>query len=437
MTMAEVAASAGYEPEAAAASPESPAPGRARAAAPHVANSASPLFRHEALKAYQNGQGLTAPLNVVPLTCWAFLSVVGVALAAALTIATLGHVEITSRGRGVMRSPGAVQPLVIEADGIVRDVLVRVGEAVERGQLIARLDSTRLESSLYEAEKNLEMTLASAAEEERSLAQSTRRDRELLSERARLTERRISSQEQSMGRLQRQQSRYEELLTEGLLSEQAARDNEQTLAFEVRGLYALKDESTRIAQQLVDLERQRDLARREREQRLDLARSRLESTRLLLQQTLIRAPRAGRVESLLVSAGEVILAGALFGRLVSSELPTQITAFVPERDRAFVRVGDAVRLELDQLPVAEYGSARARIERVSSETTSVEELRQALGEAAPAGVSFRVDLALESDEHTLGLTSKLASGSLLTVRLPLRRRRVIGLIFDPIREYLD
>ena len=49
-------------------------------------------------------------------------------------------------------------------------------------------------------------------------------------------------------------------------------------------------------------------------------------------------------------------------------------------------------LELDQLPFGEFGSVAANITRISSETASLEEMRQALGAALPPGVHFRIDL---------------------------------------------
>jgi hypothetical protein len=106
-------------------------------------------------------------------------------------------------------------------------------------------------------------------------------------------------------------------------------------------------------------------------------------------------------------------------------------------DRAFVKTGMEVRVELDQLPVGEFGSARARITRVSSEIAGQPEVEKALGAAAPPGVHFAVELVLLDDAVTQRLTSRLGSGTLLSVRMPLRKRRVIQLVFDPIRRALD
>jgi hypothetical protein len=52
-------------------------------------------------------------------------------------------------------------------------------------------------------------------------------------------------------------------------------------------------------------------------------------------------------------------------------------------------------------------------------------------------VHFAVELSLLTDPNTQRLTNRLGSGTLLSVRMPLRKRRIIALVFDPIRRALD
>jgi hypothetical protein len=75
--------------------------------------------------------------------------------------------------------------------------------------------------------------------------------------------------------------------------------------------------------------------------------------------------------------------------------------------------------------------------RVSTEVASVAELERALGAAAPQGVHFASTLEMDNDEQTRRLLAKVGSGTLLSVRVPVRRRRIITLIFDPVRRWLD
>ncbi len=423
---------AGFERAAPAA-----APGPSASGAPARRSPESLLFRHEALQAYQRGDGLSAPLDVVPLTARVCLLVLALALAGGLCLAALGEVEITSRARGVMRARAGVQPLIFETGGVVREVLVNIGDRVDLGQPIVRLDSTALRAAFLQAQSELDTTRAHVERQGRAEQLEQARERRLLEERIALTRQRIDSQQESVVELRAQQQRYAALQKEGLVPTQTVLDGEQAAAERLRGVLELRDELARLEQQLLELERSRRAAQDERARSVELASARAASARLLLEQTELLAPRQGRVESLMVATGEVVAAGTVVARLVAEDGARLVTAFVPERDRAFVRLGASAHVELDQLPFGEFGSGRARIVRVSSETASAEELARALGAAAPEGVQFRVELELENDPQTARLTSALGSGSLLTVRLPLRTRSVLGLLFEPLRKWLD
>ncbi len=402
-----------------------------------VADARSALFRHEALNAYRRGEALSSPLAVAPLTLRALLFTLGLAVAGALGVLWFGEVEITSRGRAVMRARAGVQPLIFESVGVVREVHVQVGDVVERGQTVAELDSTALSAALLEAEAQHEAVRVHAERESRADAHSRARDKELLGQRAELTRERIDSQKASVERLTLEAESQRTLEQEGLISAEALAQRREGLAEQSRQTLLLRDELMRIEQDLAALDREQRTLSAARAERTSQAEARRGAARFSLSQTVLRASRPGRVESLMVNAGDVLSEGQVVGLLVATDKPDLVTAFVPEQDRAFVRVGDRVRLEVDQLPVGEFGRAEASIARISSEVASAAEVQHALGAAATPGVHFRIELELSRSPRTARLTSGLGSGSLMTVKLSLRRRKLIELIFDPVRKWVD
>jgi hypothetical protein len=64
-------------------------------------------------------------------------------------------------------------------------------------------------------------------------------------------------------------------------------------------------------------------------------------------------------------------------------------------------------------------------------------MERTLGAAVPEGVHFAITVDLLEQSSTRSLLARLGSGSLLTVRMPVRQRRIIGLLFDPVRSWLD
>jgi multidrug resistance efflux pump len=397
----------------------------------------SPLFRHEALRAYERGGALSSPLRIVPLSTRILLWTLGVATTLALSVACLGQVELTARGRGVMRAREGVQPLIFETGGVLVDVLVKEGQVVHTGEPLLRLDSTMLRASLLEAERDLASLAKRVERDNREANLNYARDKTLLAQRAALTQRRIRNQRTNVDMLLSRQHVYEGLESSGLVSREDTQDTEQQVSLEERGVLSLHDEHARIQQQLGALEQSFTNGMNERAHELEQARARRDAARVLLEQTELKASREGRIESLSVSVGEVVEQGTAVARLVPLGTPSTIVAFVPERERAFVKSGTEVHVELDQLPVGEFGSARARVTRVSSEIASPKEVERALGAAAPEGVHFAIELSLLADPNTQRLTNRLGSGTLLSVRMPLRKRRIIALVFDPIRRALD
>jgi membrane fusion protein len=175
----------------------------------------------------------------------------------------------------------------------------------------------------------------------------------------------------------------------------------------------------------------------QRRQTIQNAEIRVEALAFMLGQTVLAAPEDGMVEAMLVKPGEVVKAGQALCKLLPQETPLDVIAFLEEKDRAFVRPGDEVRLELDQLPYAEYGTVQARIERVSDDLASAFEIHEALGDNPfPNLPAFRVELRLTDTRAVAKAGVPLRSGMLMNARFTLRRQRLITLVLDPLRKWL-
>jgi membrane fusion protein len=292
----------------------------------------SPLFRHEALRAYKLGMRLSTPLKVVPLTTTLVLGTIGAALLVALAIATFGHIDLVARGRGTIRALEGVQPLRFEIEGMVRDVLVHEGDVVRAGSVLLRLDSTRLRAALIEAEEQLQAIHDRVQQEETQARQNFLRDKGLLQLRAELTRSRIASQRSTVAAQDAERARYGALAKEGLVPEKAVRETEVISYQEGRSLTALQDELARIEQQRSTLDQSLRAGMTQRAHDEREATNRRDTAKLLLLQTELRAARDGRIESLVVGEGDVIEAGRVVARLVSLAKDRKVTAFMPESE---------------------------------------------------------------------------------------------------------
>jgi len=273
---------------------------------------------------------------------------------------------------------------------------------------------------------------AAARRQDRAHAEQTRR----LARRGATLEEERRNQGQCLLLAERNLARNLDLEREGVQSPARVDEVRDALA-QARGHLSRCDHALeQLSQERASLDQGRQETLWQRSLTIRSAETRLASQSLLLAQREHPAPEDGVVEAMLVHPGEVVRAGQALCKLIPREAPLQVVAFLPERDRAFVRAGDEVVLELDQLPYAEFGTARAKVERISDDLASGFELQEALGDQPLAQVpAFRVELRLTDTRAPLRAGIRLRSGMLLQARFTLRRQRLVTLVLDPLRKW--
>ncbi len=193
--------------------------------------------------------------------------------------------------------------------GRVAEIRVKEGDYVDKGDVIAQLDTLELRAQLAAAEASVERASAAIARAEAEIA--TREAEHNLSEielrRARELEQRAAG---TKAELERRTAQH--LVGEAQI--QGARA-------------ALAD------------------ARATR----GVAEAQVAQIKALLEDTVLRTPVSGRVEYKLVQAGEVVAAG---GRLVTvlDLSDVYMTVFLPTREAGSVALGSEARIVLDAAP---------------------------------------------------------------------------------------
>jgi multidrug resistance efflux pump len=395
------------------------------------------LFREQALKhrlAAEEGRGL---VRVSPPWTWAILSCVMVGLAAALVASAIGQVEVTSRGRGVVRPALGIRVLTSQMTGTVSHVAVRSGDRVEAGDTLLRIDSPNAQAQLLEADRQLAAVRTEytsvASQQDRHFAEQV----EHLRAREKRVLEQIASLRVSAGRQERRLEADEQLLEKGLMSQLAVAETRESLSQAQRQLSGAELSLDQTRQELASLEARRQDDLWQRKQMLDAAQTKRDSLAVVLQQREIHAPEDGIVEALSVNVGEVVQDGQALGKIVPVDSPLQVVSFLAEKDRAFAKPGDEVQLELDQLPHAEYGTLRAKVVRIGDDLASAQEIREALGEEQKLAVpSYRVVLEITDSGAADAAQVKLRTGALMNVRYTLRRQKLITMVFTPLKRWL-
>jgi multidrug resistance efflux pump len=395
-------------------------------------------FAAQAVEAYLAADGEGPILSAAGAGSWILVSALAGLVLTAVLFVCVGKVESVSLGRGRLQRQGGAQAVQAQTAGRVTAVAVRSGDLVAAGQTLLEMDSTPMKAALVEADRQLALAqsmLAAFEAETQALYRSRAR---LLNARAKLAERRARSQAKSTAWLARRAAAFKRLKAAGYLAPMDHEDAQEQLAQASRDQMALRQEASqsRVTEMTLESDRVTEVSRL----RADLARAQARRDGLLVQldQLRIVAPQAGYVEGVVLRPGDGVEAGQIVAEVSPTRGSLEAVSFIPERDRAFLRVGTRVRLEVDQLPMPEFGTLLARVTRVSSDLAPGHETRTALGgQQELVGPSYRVDLALVDDRQLARLKPYVRPGMLVRARFVLREQRIITLVFDPLRRWLD
>ncbi|OFX25549.1 MAG: hypothetical protein A2V77_24945 [Anaeromyxobacter sp. RBG_16_69_14] len=395
------------------------------------------LFRAEALQhrlSSEEGHGL---VRVSPPWTWALLWVVVCGVGAALAASFIGEVEVTGRGRGILRPTAGVRVLTSQMTGTVVSVDAHSGDRVKTGAALLRIESATTQAQLLEAERELEAVRTRFSAVASQQDQHYDEQIENLKSRAKRLTDQIASLRISVSRQVRRVEADGQLLKKGLVSELAVSDTQEGLAQAQRRLSEAETTLDQTRQELASIEARRQDELWQRQQLLSNAQNKRDALALVMQQNVIGAPQDGTVEALLVKVGEVVQAGQPVGKIVPVESALRVVSFLAEKDRAFVKAGDEVELELDQLPHAEYGTLRAKAIRIGDDLASPSEISEAIGDGQKFEPSYRVELEITDARAAEMAGVKLRTGTLLNARFTLRRQKLIALVLSPLKRWFQ
>jgi HlyD family secretion protein len=193
--------------------------------------------------------------------------------------------------------------------GRVSDVLVSEGDTVDAGTVLARMDTSELDAELAGGKAQVRRAETAIAQAQAAIAQ---RESELT----------LANQEFD---------RASTLKEKGFGTDQTVDLKQSTLNVAQAALNAAKaslDEANAAA---------------------DAARADVARIASLIDDSVLKAPRRGRVEYKLVQAGEVVAAGAPILTLLDLS-SVYMTVFVPARVAGVLQVGSEARIVLDPAP---------------------------------------------------------------------------------------
>lgn len=267
----------------------------------------------------------------------------GLVLAALVAVATLLWYELrpTGLGEGFVSGNGRIEATEVDVAsklaGRVLSIEVDEGDMLEAGQLVARMDTQALDAQLQQARAQVRQAENA---ERTAIAQVALRESEKVSAEAVVRQRQAE-----LDAAQKRHARSATLVKRNALPQQTLDDDLARLQSGQAALAAANAQVVSAAAGISAAQAQVEEAR----SAVEAARASVERLQADIDDSQLRAPRAGRVQYRVAQPGEVLGAGGKVLNLVDLG-DVYMTFFLPERQAGRVALGSEVRLVLDAAP---------------------------------------------------------------------------------------
>jgi HlyD family secretion protein len=298
---------------------------------------------------------------------WIDLVAVYVVIGVALIWAIWGAIPTKVQGHGILVSTGGVQEVVARTSGKVVTVLVKPGDLVQEGQIVARIIQPALTSQV----ENLRKELSSLKNMHRQAKEYYDRERSLQGRNFLAQRRNLQGQ---MGDIQQRQQwlarrlqNQEELLTKGLITEKTLLDTREQLQNTSEDLRRAQVnlEKTNVDEIQMVTRQERDLF--ELSLKILEVSDKLELlTRDLEYKEIVKSDFRGRVLETKVSEGAEVNPGS---KIISLDLQggdLQVVLYVPiDYGGKKVRPGMSIQISPKDIKREQYGSMLGEVKSIS------------------------------------------------------------------------
>ncbi len=419
-----------------------------------------------------------------PLAGW-MLRLLLLLLSCAFLWAVLGRLDIVAVAEGKLVPSSYLKIVQPPEQGIVKEILVREGEAVKAGQVLIRMDAAltnadvgtirtehehkrlalrRIDAQLggsalapdkadppglyarIEAQYRANVrAYENALAQERTLLEKARYDLAA----ARQTKAKL---EQVLPHYRGQEQAFDKLAKDGYAGRIIATDKQReriekeqdlrTQEFIIQSSESLIEQSQKKIEQITaDYRRQLQTERVEVATQLEKAAQELARHQHRQQLLELRAPADGTVKDLAThTAGTVAAPGTILMTLVPQDETLIAEVWVGNQDVGFVHPGQEVKIKLAPFQFQKYGMVEGAIDQVSADATeapSPNTRSDALtGRDRPMGpLAFRTLVKLKSQHLDTGEARyRLAPGMQVAAEIHLGTRSVLEYVLSPVQK---
>ncbi|QMT40572.1 HlyD family type I secretion periplasmic adaptor subunit [Neisseria shayeganii] len=344
--------------------------------------------------------------------------------------------EEVTRGQGSV-IPSSRDQIVQSLDpGIIREIKVKEGDVVDKGQVLILLDDTRSSAVLRESEakvNNLQAISARLQAEAHGTAlqfpaglpaELRARETAAYQARRRAMADAVSGLQQSKAMLDREIAITEPMVAQGVMSEVE--------------LLRMKRQSADLSQQIAErrnryvTEASNELVQTESE--LAQARENMAMRADPVDRSQIRAPLRGVVKNIRINTvGGVVQAGQDILEIVPLDDKLLVQAYIRPKDVAFIRPGQEAVVKISAYDYAIYGGIEGKVTLISPDTLQDDRRSSAL-KLNPDEAYYRVLVETSGNRMTdsNGQPLEITPGMTATVDIRTGEKTVFQYLIKPI-----
>jgi adhesin transport system membrane fusion protein len=361
--------------------------------------------------------------------------VIGAILVVGLAWAKFARVEEVTNGEGTIISKSREQVIQSLEGGILEQLDVREGDIVKKGQVLAKIDPTRAETSYREAwskQIGLKATIARLRAEAYSqplvfpddvkgVPEVVKQETLAYNARRRALEDSVAALEKSYALSMREIGMAEPLSAKGLISEVE--------------LLRMRRQANEMRSQIVDRRNRYQADANSELIKLELELAQTSETVVgradVLQRTTVVAPVYGTVKNIRVNTiGGVIQPGEHIMEIVPLEDQLLVEARIKPSDVAFLHPGQPATVKVTAYDFGIYGGLKGKVEHISPDTLK-DDQKAAAGR--PDATYYRVLVLTESSAlQAGGKTLPILPGMVATVDIRTGEKTILDYLLKPI-----
>ena len=412
------------------------------------------IFRKVSIDRLSSPEQLDQLLRLTSPRSWIGLAAFGLLVGCALVWGAMGSLQTRVHGTGVLIRSGGVFAVSTATGGQVTDVSVRPGMHVREGQVVARIEQADLADAIVQARDRVSDLQRQESEARMLAAQEAGASGALRAQQRAAASVELRSARERGGWLRDRIESQEQLLADGLVTEQAVQATRRELQVTREQAERLETERDGLGAQALGEDAQR--SRSATQLRLQVAEAQREVERLEAQYERaieVTAPYTGRVLEVVVNTGDLVGPGQALARLDREGRNVQsleAVLYVPAQDGKRLRPGMAVQLAPTTFKREEFGTVRARVTSVSDFPATQEGMMRTLANAnlvqamSGGAAPYEVYASLELDADTPtgyawssshGPDATLQSGTVTAATIAVDAQKPLALVIPALRRW--